>query len=61
MYLKIYSFVDFVLFLNFYKKLISVQVKNIYIKSSASQDRLLSQNMVDCNMFLFKKLFSKLY
>lgn len=30
-------------------------------KSSASQDRLLSQNMVDCNMFLFKKLCSKLY
>lgn len=54
-------FVDFVVFLNLYKKLISVQVKNIYIKSSASQDRLLSQNMVDCNMFSFKKLFSKLY
>lgn len=38
-----------------------VRVRVIYMKSSASQDRLLSQNMVDCNMFLFKKLFSKLY
>lgn len=38
-----------------------VRVRVIYMKSSASQDRLFSQNMVDCNMFLFKKLFSKLY
>lgn len=40
---------------------VRVRVRVIYMKSSASQDRLLSQNMVDCNMFLFKKLFSKLY
>lgn len=40
---------------------VRVRVRVIYMKSSASQDRLLSQNMVDCNMFLFKKLCSKLY
>lgn len=40
---------------------VRVRVRVIYMKISASQDRLLSQNMVDCNMFLFKKLFSKLY
>lgn len=40
---------------------VRVRVRVIYMKISASQDRLLSQNMVDCNMFLFKKLCSKLY
>lgn len=46
-------------FSKFLQKNSFLWVRVIYMKSSASQDRLLSQNMVD--MFLFKKLFSKLY
>lgn len=48
-----YSFIDFVLFLNFYKKFISVQVKKNLHEEFCLTDYSL-KNMVDCYVFVFK-------